>query len=203
MCLSPRPNSSHPIIAIHHYFPSVAASFPNLKFIVFPSCSSSEIHLLSLLSLSLFYCSSFLTLLFFNSPFLTLSFTLVWCSPSSSAIFFQISFVVLPKFCCSPSTIILFYHAIADPRVFGSFCNIPLSLSTIVSFFSHNYVVFYSQLKCLHNALVLFPRILLSSSIRFCSSLTKLLFFYQYSIVFFHNAIVTILLSNFITLLLF
>ena len=116
--------------------------------------------------------------------------------------FFQISFVVLPKFCCSPSTIILFYHAIADPRVFGSFCNIPLSLSTIVSFFSHNYVVFYSQLKCLHNAVVLFPRILLSSSIRFCSSLTKLLFFYQYSIVFFHNAIVTILLSQFYCLIL-
>ena len=104
--------------------------------------------------------------------------------------FFQISFVVLPKFCCSPSTIILFYHTIVDPRVFSSFCNIPLSLSTIVSFFSHNYVVFYSQLKCLHNAPVLFPKILLSSSIRFCSSLTKLLFIYQCSIVFFHNSIV-------------
>ena len=104
--------------------------------------------------------------------------------------FFQISFVVLPKFCCSPSTIILFYHTIVDPRVFCSFCNIPLSLSTIVSFFSHNYVIFYSQLKFLHNALVLFPRIILSASIRFCSSLTKLLFIYQCSIVFFHNSIV-------------
>lgn len=160
----------YPIIAI---FLSVTASFPNLKFIVFPPCSSSKIHLLSLQQ-SFSRPSFYFSLLF---SFLILKFV-------------QISFVVLPKFCCSPSTIILFYHTIVDPRVFCSFCNIPLSLSTIVSFFSHNYVVFYSQLKSLHNALVLFPKILLSSSIRFCSSLTKLLFIYQCSIVFFHNSIV-------------
>ena len=104
--------------------------------------------------------------MFFNSPFLALPFTLVCCSPSPHPHFFHIPFVVLPKCCCSPSTIIIsFYHSIVEPRVFCSFCNSPLSPSTIVSFFSHNYVVLFTvavltQCSCSFpkNSRVFFPQ---------------------------------------------
>lgn len=90
---------------------------------------------------SLFYCSSLLTLLFFNSPFLTLSFTLVWCPPSSSTFF--------PHFLCCFTKILLFTFHINI--VLPCYCR-----STRLWFFLqysivpfHDCIILFSQLCCL------------------------------------------------------
>ena len=86
--------------------------------------------------------------------------------------------IVLPYYCRSTRLLFFLQYSIVS------------FYDCIILFSQLCHLSFYSQLKFLHNALVLFPRIILSSSIRFCSSLTKLLFIYQCSIVFFHNSIV-------------
>ena len=83
----------HPILLLITIFRSVTASFPNLKFIVFPivplekfTCCPSPSQK------SLFYNSSFLTLLFFNSPFLVLPFyfSLVFIFPMHNVFTFPL-----------------------------------------------------------------------------------------------------------------
>ena len=152
----------------------------------------------------------------FNSSFLALPFTIVHLPhPQFFLTSFHIFFVVLPQFCCSPSTIISFYHSVI-PRVFCSFFNIPFSPSTIVSFFSFNYVFFFTVVvitQCcfsfpknsivfvhnifffFHKAIVLFPKLYCLLLQCYChNSIIYILllpcYFFIISILFFfHNSL--------------